>query len=246
MTRTTTSKRPAIFLAAFSLAASITRAQSYGDQDQVLTVGAAAFRSLDGFETAIDAVGYLRHDGEDVFLAPLQLPEGALLESFCLYSDDGDPDPSRVVQSHIVAIKQVPPGETPALKVIGEQVFSSSFGYGVVCGNILATLRGRIDVDGDGAGDPVAYYVHVQFPGGAIPLGVGGVRITWRRQVSAPTGQTFADVPASDPAFGYVEALAASGITAGCSGGNYCPDAKLTRRQMAVFLAKALGLHWTD
>jgi len=35
MTRTTTSKRPAIFLAAFSLAASITRAQSYGDQDQV-------------------------------------------------------------------------------------------------------------------------------------------------------------------------------------------------------------------
>ena len=38
--------------------------------------------------------------------------------------------------------------------------------------------------------------------------------------------------------------LAASGITAGCGGGNYCPDAPLTRGQMAVFLSRALGLHW--
>jgi hypothetical protein len=51
-------------------------------------------------------------------------------------------------------------------------------------------------------------------------------------------------VPTSDGAFQYVEALAASGITSGCGNGNYCPDAPLTRRQMAVFLAKALGLHW--
>jgi hypothetical protein len=38
----------------------------------------------------------------------------------------------------------------------------------------------------------------------------------------------------------------ASGITAGCGGGNFCPDNPLTRRQMAVFLAKALGLNWPD
>jgi hypothetical protein len=36
----------------------------------------------------------------------------------------------------------------------------------------------------------------------------------------------------------------ASGITAGCGGGNYCPDAPLTRGQMAVFLSKGLGLHF--
>jgi hypothetical protein len=35
-----------------------------------------------------------------------------------------------------------------------------------------------------------------------------------------------------------------SGITAGCGGGNYCLDAALTRGQMAVFLSKALGLHF--
>jgi hypothetical protein len=40
--------------------------------------------------------------------------------------------------------------------------------------------------------------------------------------------------------------LAASGITAGCSTAPplYCPDDPLTRGQMAVFLSKALGLHF--
>ena len=64
-------------------------------------------------------------------------------------------------------------------------------------------------------------------------------------QVSpAPDLATFADVPTSHPFFQFVEALAASGITGGCGGGNYCPDAPLTRGQMAVFLAKALGLEF--
>ena len=33
---------------------------------------------------------------------------------------------------------------------------------------------------------------------------------------------------------------------AGCGSGNFCPDSPLTRRQMAVFLSKALGLHWPN
>ncbi|MFZ5787992.1 MAG: S-layer homology domain-containing protein [Acidobacteriota bacterium] len=67
----------------------------------------------------------------------------------------------------------------------------------------------------------------------------------YQLQVSpAPGTATFADVPTSHPFFQYVEALAASGITAGCGGGNYCPNDALTRGQMAVFLSKALGLHW--
>lgn len=71
------------------------------------------------------------------------------------------------------------------------------------------------------------------------------VYISYVRQVSpAPATATFGDVPTSDPGFQFIEALAASGVTAGCGGGNYCPDAPLTRRQMAVFLSKALGLNW--
>ena len=73
----------------------------------------------------------------------------------------------------------------------------------------------------------------------------GAVEIWWTRTVSpAPEFATFNDVPASDPAFQYIEALADSGISAGCGGNNFCPDLPVTRRQMAVFLAKALGLHW--
>jgi hypothetical protein len=74
---------------------------------------------------------------------------------------------------------------------------------------------------------------------------VGGVRVFYHLQVSpAPGTATFNDVPTNHPFFQFVEALAASGITAGCGGGNFCPDAPLTRGQMAVFLSKALGLHW--
>lgn len=64
-------------------------------------------------------------------------------------------------------------------------------------------------------------------------------------QVSpAPDLATFPDVPTTDFGFQYVEALYASGITGGCGGGLYCPDSPVTRRQMAIFIAKALGLQW--
>ena len=73
----------------------------------------------------------------------------------------------------------------------------------------------------------------------------GWVEIWWTRQVSpAPDTARFNDVPTSHPFFQYIEALAASGVTAGCGNDNFCPDAPVTRGQMAVFLAKALGLHW--
>jgi hypothetical protein len=51
-------------------------------------------------------------------------------------------------------------------------------------------------------------------------------------------------VPTGHWAFRFIEALADSGITAGCGGGSFCPDNTLTRAEMAVFLSKALGLHY--
>ena len=75
----------------------------------------------------------------------------------------------------------------------------------------------------------------------------GWVEVWWRRTVSpAPGVATFNDVPTNHSLFQFVEALAASGITAGCGNGNFCPDNPLTRGQMAVFLSKALGLHWPN
>jgi hypothetical protein len=72
-----------------------------------------------------------------------------------------------------------------------------------------------------------------------------GMAVGYRLQVSPPPASPdFTDVPMTSPQFPFIEALYGAGVTAGCGGGNYCPDSPLTRGQMAVFLAKALGLQW--
>jgi hypothetical protein len=78
-------------------------------------------------------------------------------------------------------------------------------------------------------------------------LGFTTARVHYKLQVSPPPGTaTFNDVPTNHPFFQFIEALAASGITGGCGSGNYCPDNPVTRGQMAVFLSKALGLHFPN
>jgi len=73
------------------------------------------------------------------------------------------------------------------------------------------------------------------------------VKLLYRLRVSpAPAVASFGDVPTTHGQFRFVEALAAAGITGGCGGGNFCPDAPLTRGQMAVFLSTALGLHFPN
>jgi len=57
----------------------------------------------------------------------------------------------------------------------------------------------------------------------------------------AATG-IFEDVPLSYWAVHWIEQLAAEGITAGCGGGNYCPEAPVDRDQMAVFLVRTFDL----
>jgi len=55
----------------------------------------------------------------------------------------------------------------------------------------------------------------------------------------AATGNTFLDVGAGNFAASFIEQLFLDGITAGCGGNNYCPNATVTRDQMAVFLLRA-------
>lgn len=75
----------------------------------------------------------------------------------------------------------------------------------------------------------------------------GYVEVHWHRTVSPPpSSPSFADVPPSDPFYQFIEAIHAAGITAGCGGGNFCPDQPITRKQEAAFLSKALGLHWPN
>ncbi len=95
-----------------------------------------------------------------------------------------------------------------------------------------------------------AYSVRVIFiPGGveclSDQLQLQKFQVSWVRQVSpSPATASFGDVPTGHAFFRFIEALAKSGITGGCGGGNFCPEQPLTRGQMAVFLAKGLGLAW--
>lgn len=91
--------------------------------------------------------------------------------------------------------------------------------------------------------DYYEFFVHL----GATGNRFGGLTLWYQRQVSpAPATATFNDVPTGYWAFPFIEALASSGITAGCGGGNYCPEAPITRAEMAVFLSGALGLYHPD
>jgi hypothetical protein len=53
------------------------------------------------------------------------------------------------------------------------------------------------------------------------------------------TSTGFSDVPVGYWAANWIKQLAAEGITGGCGTGIYCPDATVTRAQMAIFLLKA-------
>jgi hypothetical protein len=58
---------------------------------------------------------------------------------------------------------------------------------------------------------------------------------------SAPPATQFNDVPASHPFYTEINKVTARGIIESCGGGNFCPDATVTRGQMAAYIIRALG-----
>ncbi len=58
----------------------------------------------------------------------------------------------------------------------------------------------------------------------------------------AASGTLFSDVPSGYWAAAWIEQLASEGITSGCGPNLYCPDATVTRAQMAVFLVRTFNL----
>ena len=54
-------------------------------------------------------------------------------------------------------------------------------------------------------------------------------------------GESFTDVPKTQPFYRKIETLLHSGITAGCTATNYCPGDDVSRAQMAIFLARAIA-----
>ncbi len=165
---------------------------------------------------------------------PLHLPEGALLEEVDVSYYD-------TVSGSEPFVKLIRKGPGPTDQILNDNlpVFESGDNLAVF---VLSPPR---EIHNDNF--IYALNLDLDTVDATHYEGLYNVSIRYRLQVSPPPETaTFGDVPADHPFFQFVEALAASGITAGCGNGNFCPNTPLTRGQMAVFLAKALGLHWPN
>ena len=66
---------------------------------------------------------------------------------------------------------------------------------------------------------------------------LGPASKTWTLHV----GDSFTDVPRSEPFYKRIETLLHTGITAGCTATTYCPADPVSRGAMAIFIAKGLA-----
>ena len=66
----------------------------------------------------------------------------------------------------------------------------------------------------------------------------------WPEIVDQPqaTGRMFADVRPDHWAVGWIEDLAAAGVTSGCQSGKYCPEEAVSRAELAVFVVKTFDI----
>lgn len=210
---------------------------------QILQIPAAAFSTVDGAVAAGESsLGYLypsSFGGTFDFWAPVLLPTGARIVFLDLYYYDTSSGLDFVVDLQALSGGSAlsgPPGSSTVASVSS----SGSSGYGYAATQLDYRVNNSVHLHN---GAQLILRTNFGFPDGSQRF--KGVDLWWRRDVSpAPGTATFPDVPTSDFGFQYVEALADSGITGGCGGGNYCPDDPVTRRQMAIFISKALGLHW--
>lgn len=205
-----------------------------------LQVGAAAFTPMDS-SAVYTTTGDGYHDlilrtvtGSFVdFAAPIQLPGGAIVKYLELdYCDNTGG--SGFVQGALVESDYL----GNSLNYVG---FLASDGDGCTYTSVDATSENMV------VNNYLRHYWLLATISSSMSgsTGLGGMIVGYQLQVSpAPGTATFNDVQANHPFFQFIEALASSGITGGCGSGNYCPDNPVTRGQMAVFLAKALGLHY--
>jgi len=175
-----------------------------------------------------------------VFTASLDLPTGAQIIGYSAEGCDSDTTGSIKFSVHQ---KEFVTGNDTLIGPLGDSGGPASPGcMGFAVGMSPYTVRNQA----------FSLYAYVSTDFSIIPTFITfrSFRVFYQLQVSpAPASATFSDVPTSHLFFQYIEALAASGITAGCTAPpnpNYCPDAPLTRGQMAVFLSRALGLHFPN
>lgn len=204
------------------------RPKSYGIEDYSVTVvPAIAFypESASSYFTSGSRGRYGPMNSIVNFYAPVDVPPGAIIDYIGLNSTTDAPNAIGVT-----LYARLEDGNLLDMGGLGSTVHGWQTDYNAAPFDSLTIPKD-------------ALILHVQQ--GSFPTlqFFGQVEVWWRRTVIASSFVAFDDVPLEHPFHRFIGALAASGITAGCGGTNFCPDNPVTRGQMAVFLAKALGLH---
>jgi hypothetical protein len=196
----------------------------------VYNIGAFAFKGESGLDNARVEVAFGSRrcsGGGCVLAAPVFLPAGALVSRLELAGCD-----NTSIGDAGAVLEQLTESEPRHIGSVG-----TGFPNTPGCGFFASDLAETID-------NAASYRVRVRL---RDQTRFQAVRLYYTLQISAaPATASFQDVPTTHPFFRFIEALFAAGITGGCSASPplYCPDDPLTRGQMAVFLSRALGLHW--
>jgi hypothetical protein len=213
------------------LEATQSRPKAYGTEDYtVIEIPAVAFipgSSNEAYFTSGSLGRYGPTNTVQDFYAPIELPPGVIIDYIGLNTTTDAPNAIGVA-----LYRRFSDGFLSTVGELGSTVHD------------WATDYNSAPIGYQDGGSRTAYIVHVQQGGFPTLQFFGHVEVWFRLTVINPGEITFNDVPPEHPFYHFIGALASSGITAGCGGGNFCPDNPLTRGQMAVFLAKALGLHW--
>jgi hypothetical protein len=252
-------------MAISSLAVAAARAQEaefFGGAEGTMTIPAASFA---GFP-APDGNGFstFQYQGPgpgniSFGQAPLQLPNGTQITQLCLVAFDDSWHGSASLNLIGWEYPRIGTTAPTVLQTLATATtgYNEVAGMGTYCAPLAAPIvvKSFADLNADGISGWTGYALRgIMFygPSGGLQemfgsVSFGAVVVVWRRAVSpAPAVARFTDVPTTHPQFRWVEALAASGIASGCTADRFCPDVALTRSQMALFLAVALGLHFPN
>lgn len=177
------------------------------------------------------------------YFADLSLPEGALITSYRVGYYDNDPA-NTISVSLRRTYAPLAGGTDIGSETLGNSTYTSSSDSAQYVFPSVNLDDHTYDTWDQGLSRHYNYYARVTMPVSAN-VRFRGVWVFWQRQIPpAPATASFNDVSTGHPFHREVEQLAKSGITGGCGGGNFCPDATVSRGQMAAFLSRALGLHW--
>jgi S-layer homology domain len=209
---------------------------------QITQIPAAAFTPADTSDTwTIDALGYMGTPATSgQVLAPVLLPSGVEITFLDLYFYDDNP--TFGVNAQLRAYQGGAPSGPATSSTLVSVSSSGSPGFSYVFSTAISyTVNNNVAYDPEAA----QLMVSVITTASASTAGFKAVDLWWMRQISPPPSTpTFSDVPTNHQFFQFVEALAASGITVGYPDGRFGVDDPITRGQMAVLLAKSLGLYW--